>query len=341
VASAAVYFHPLFLEHDTGMHPESSQRLVAARRALVDSGSALEWIEPEAATREMLARIHTPGHIENVRRVAEGGGGHLDWDTVVSPASYDAALHAAGAGVQAVERAVRGGGPAFLLVRPPGHHARSDQGMGFCLFNNIAVAAAHAIAALGLERVLIVDWDVHHGNGTQESFFEDPHVLFFSMHLGHHYPGTGSLNEIGEGEGEGYTGNLPLEHGAGDGAASLFFSRVVEPPALEFDPQLVLVSAGYDSSAGDPLGGLMLSSGAFRWMTGRLTALCDRLGAAGPICFLEGGYDTGLLSSGIVATIQGFSAGPGTLDVAASPSEAAAVELLIRRLAPYWPSLTA
>jgi acetoin utilization deacetylase AcuC-like enzyme len=212
--------------------------------------------------------------------------------------------------------------------------------MGFCLFNNIAVAAAHAVAELGLERILIVDWDVHHGNGTQEMFFDDPRVLFFSMHLGRHYPGTGSLSEIGAGEGVGYTGNLPLEHGSGDAVASLFFSRVVEPVAREFGPQLVLVSAGFDSSAGDPLGGLTLSRAAFRWMSGRLTELCRTTGAVGPICFLEGGYDVGLLSAGIVATIEGFSSGPGTLDVAASAPEAAAVELLARGLAPYWSSLT-
>jgi acetoin utilization deacetylase AcuC-like enzyme len=341
VAPAAVYFHPLFLEHDTGMHPESSQRLVAARRALLAGGLKLDWIEPGAATVEQLARVHTRGHIANVERVAANGGGHLDWDTVVSSASYEAALRAAGAGIQAVERAVEGGDPAFLLVRPPGHHARADQGMGFCLFNNIAVAAAHALAALDVERVLVVDWDVHHGNGTQEMFFDDPRVLFSSMHLGRHYPGTGTLDDVGSGDGVGYTANLPLEHGCGDGAASLFFSRVIEPLAEEFRPQLVLVSAGYDSAAGDPLGGLMLSRAAFRWMSATLTDLCARTGAGGPVCFLEGGYDTGLLSAGIQATIEGFSGGPGTLDVVASPTEAAVVEVLVRRLAPYWPTLTA
>ena len=341
MTQAAVYFHPLFLEHDTGNHPECAERLVVARRRLLDDAPDVEWIEPKPASVEMVGRVHTQEHIETVARVAAAGGGRLDWDTVISPASYDAALLAAGAGVQAVERSLEGKGPAFLLVRPPGHHARPDQGMGFCLFNNIAVAATHALESLGLERVLIFDWDVHHGNGTQEIFYHDPRVVFCSLHLGRHYPGTGSLSETGAGRGEGHTVNLPLDHGAGDGLLPLFFSRVIDPIVDAFVPQSILVSAGYDSSAGDPLGGLTFSRQAFRWMAGTLVEACARHGAAGPVCFLEGGYDMGLLSEGILATIEGLTHGPGTLEKAPQPSEAAVVEVVARRLSTWWPVLSA
>ena len=336
MATADVYFHPIFLEHDTGNHPEGAERLVVSRRELLYGRVAIDWIEPTAADVETVSRVHTPDYIESVRRMADEGGGRLDWDTVVSPASYSAAMHAAGAGVQAVERAVRLGRRAFLLVRPPGHHARRGQGMGFCLFNNVAVAAVHALDELGLKRVLIVDWDVHHGNGTQEIFYDDPRVLYCSLHLGNHYPGTGSLEEIGDGPGIGYTANLPLMYGAGDGAVSAFFSRVIRPLAGAFQPQLVLVSAGYDSADGDPLGGLSLSRGAFRWMADFLSDICLRHRAAGPVCFLEGGYDPRVLADGIEATIEGLTSGAGTLWAEPSAAETAVIDVLVRRLSPYW-----
>jgi acetoin utilization deacetylase AcuC-like enzyme len=336
VATADVYFHPIFLEHDTGNHPEGAERLVVSRRELLQGRVGIDWIEPVAAEVEMVSRVHTPAYIESVRRMADEGGGRLDWDTVVSPASYVAAMHAAGAGIQAVERAVRRERRAFLLVRPPGHHARRGQGMGFCLFNNAAVAAVHALDGLGLKRVLIVDWDVHHGNGTQEMFYDDPRVLYCSLHLGNHYPGTGSVEEIGDGPGIGYTANLPLMYGAGDGAITAFFSRVIRPLADAFGPQLVLVSAGYDSADGDPLGGLSLSNGAFRWMAGVLSEICDRHRAAGPVCSLEGGYDPGVLAAGIEATIEGLTSGPGKMSAEPSAAETAVIDVLVRRLSPHW-----
>jgi acetoin utilization deacetylase AcuC-like enzyme len=175
-----VYYHPLFLEHETGEHPENKRRLSVTLQALLDSGLDVEWITPEPASEAAIARVHDPGYIESVRRIAERGGGWLDSDTAVSAKSYEAATLAAGAGIMAVDRALQTGDKAFMLVRPPGHHACPRQGMGFCLFNNIAVAAAHALESHGLERVLIVDWDVHHGNGTQQMFYTEPRVLFFS-----------------------------------------------------------------------------------------------------------------------------------------------------------------
>ncbi|HZK48842.1 MAG TPA: histone deacetylase [Thermoleophilia bacterium] len=336
MATADVYFHPIFLEHDTGDHPECAERLVVARRRLLQSGMGIEWIEPTPAEVEAVARVHDSAYIRAVHRMADAGGGSLDPDTVVSPLSYSAAMYAAGAGIQAVERALHGGRRSFLLVRPPGHHARREWAMGFCLFNNVAIAAAHALEELGVERVLIVDWDVHHGNGTQEAFYDDPRVLYCSFHLGRHFPGTGSMDEIGVGRGLGYTANLPLMHGAGDGAASAFFSSVIGPLAEAFDPQLVLVSAGYDSGEGDPLGGLRLTREAFRWMSGTLGGMCARSGAAGPVCFLEGGYDTDVLASGIEATIEGLIEGPGEMSAQPTGAEAAAVETLTRRLSAHW-----
>lgn len=336
-----VYFHPIFLQHDTGSHPECAERLVAARQRLLRSDLNIEWVEPRAADVQMVTRVHAPAYVDSVRRLAEAGGGRLDLDSVVSAASYEAALHAAGAGVQAVERAVLDARRSFLLVRPPGHHARHDQGMGFCIFNNIAVAATHALEVLGLQRVLIVDWDVHHGNGTQEAFYEDPRVLYFSLHLGNHYPGTGSLEEIGAGAGIAHTVNLPLRYGAGEGVVSAFFSRVIRPLAHAFEPQLVLVSAGYDSADGDPLGGLLLSSGFFRWMSGSLSDISARSGAAGPVFFLEGGYDMELLAAGIEATIEGLNAGAGYMGGEPTAPETALIDVLVRRLSPYWVSALA
>jgi acetoin utilization deacetylase AcuC-like enzyme len=337
MAATAVYYHPLFLEHDTGDHPESADRLLAVRRRLLASDLAVEWVESGAAPVEAITRVHAPEYVATVRRLAERGGGRLDWDTVVAPASYGAALHAAGAGIQAVEAACAEGRRSFLLVRPPGHHARPDQGMGFCLFNNIAVAAAHALAELDVERVFVFDWDVHHGNGTQEAFYDDPRVLFCGFHMAHHYPGTGAVDETGVGAGTGYTANLPLPHGAGDGAVLAFFTRVVLPLLAAFEPQLVLVSAGYDSLRGDPLGGLALSEDMMRWMAASLKAACDRSGAAGPVCFLEGGYDLGLLADGVVATIAGLGDSvPGEAPAAASAREDRTVDTLVAALAPRW-----
>ncbi len=336
MAVTSVYFHPIFLEHDTGYHPEAAERLVVVKRWLEAGELDLEWITPPRADVADVARVHTRGHIETVERLARGGGGRLDMDTVVSPASFDAALHAVGAGLHATARALGEGTRSFLLVRPPGHHAGRDRGMGFCLFNNIAVAAQYAIEELGVARVLIVDWDVHHGNGTQDVFYDDPRVLFCGFHLGNHYPGTGAIAESGAGDGVGYTVNLPLPHGAGDGAVRAFFSDVLVPLAGEFRPELVLISAGYDSVAGDPLGGLTLSGGAYRWMAGTITGLCESVGAAGPVCFLEGGYDPDRVASAVMRTLEGLRLPPGEISSKLSPRESKALSDLRRTLDATW-----
>jgi acetoin utilization deacetylase AcuC-like enzyme len=283
-----------------------------------------------------IARVHEQGYIDTVRRTAESGGGWLDWDTAVSPHSYEAAVLAAGSGIAAVERALSTGQLAFMLVRPPGHHAMPSRGMGFCLFNNIAVAAAHALEELGLERVLIADWDVHHGNGTQAAFYDDPRVLFFSTHLSPHYPGTGSAREVGSGAGAGFTVNVPLHGDDSDGAVLLAFESLLAPLARAFRPQLILVSSGYDPQKGDPLGGLGLSEAAFQWMAARLLALAQDVGAAGPLCFLEGGYVPHMVAASIVATLKGLGGESPPFERVISNGEREDVLAALENVKPYW-----
>jgi acetoin utilization deacetylase AcuC-like enzyme len=332
----AIDYHPLFMEHETGEHPENKKRVIAAKRALEESGLGLEWVTPEPAPVSAIARVHDREYIDTIREVAEKGGGWMDSDTVVSPKSYDAALLAAGSGLMAVKRALDQGQQAFLLVRPPGHHACRARAMGFCLFNNIAIAAAYAVAELGLERVLIVDWDVHHGNGTQAAFYGDAHVLFFSMHQAGHYPGTGMAREVGSDEGAGFTIDVPLQEGAGDGAVRLAFESLLLPVARAFRPQLVLVSAGYDPQEGDILGGLCFSQDAFQWMAATLSDLCKELEAAGPVCFLEGGYVPDMAAKSIVATVKGLQGEKPEFEKTPSADEKADVREALEEAKPFW-----
>jgi len=336
VKDVAVYYHPLFLKHETGEHPENKQRLVAARQAILDSDLNVEWVTPEPASVEAIARIHERTYIDTVRSTAQGGGGWLDWDTAVSPDSYDAALLAAGAGLEAVERSLADGQRAFMLVRPPGHHACPGKGMGFCLFNNIAVAAAHALEERGLERVMIVDWDVHHGNGTQDAFYDDPRVLFVSIHQGGHYPGTGRTGESGGERAAGSIVNIPLHGGEGDGAVLMTFESLVTPLARAFRPQLMLVSAGYDPQEGDPLGGLRYSEAAFQWMAASLVRLSEEVGAAGPLVFLEGGYVPAMMAASIVATLRGLGGDIPDFERAVTEDERADVLEAIEAVKPHW-----
>jgi acetoin utilization deacetylase AcuC-like enzyme len=336
VTPIAIYYHPVFLEHETGEHPENKNRLVAATRVVKESGLRLEWVTPEPAPVSALTRIHDPDYVEAIRQVAGKGGGWMDMDTLVSPRSFEAALTAAGAGLTAVERALETKQKAFLLVRPPGHHACRSRAMGFCLFNNVAVAAAHALEGLAVGRVLIVDWDVHHGNGTQAAFYGDRRVLFFSMHQAGHYPGTGMAREVGAEEANGFTINVPLQAGSGDGAARLAFDSLLLPVARAFRPELILVSAGYDSQQGDILGGLSFSEDAFRWMAACLSDLGRELGAAGPVCTLEGGYVPEMMARSIVATLRGMQGEKPEFERAASTDEAADVREALEEARPYW-----
>jgi acetoin utilization deacetylase AcuC-like enzyme len=208
--------------------------------------------------------------------------------------------------------------------------------MGFCLFNNIAVAATYALDELGLERVLIVDWDVHHGNGTQATFYGDPRVLFFSTHLAGHFPGTGMAREVGSGEGAGYTVNVPLQAGEGDGAVLLAFKSLLTPLAKAFQPQLVLVSAGYDAQEGDPLGGLRFSQTSFQWMAAYLAGLSQEIGASGPLCFLEGGYVPEMMTASVIATLRGLAGEIPPFERVVSDDERADVRETLEELKPFW-----
>ena len=320
---AALYRSPVFREHDTGAHVENASRLVAIDAELeqLDLLRDRPEIPFEPATDESLALVHDPRYIAGVRQFAADGGGWLDADTAVSPRSVDAAALAAGAGIAAVDaalddRARRG----FVLARPPGHHATPTRGMGFCLFNTVAVAAAHALDR-GLDRVLIVDWDVHHGNGTQDAFYDTDRVLFASVHQWPLYPGTGAASERGSGRGEDYTINLPLAAGADDRTYEDVFDRVILPAAAAYRPQLVLISAGFDAHAHDPLGGMRLTERGFGDLARRVVRIAEEHAEGRVVAFLEGGYDPPALAASVVATLAAFDADDASLRGGAPRSE--------------------
>ncbi|HZH03637.1 MAG TPA: histone deacetylase [Myxococcaceae bacterium] len=294
----------LFLEHLTGPeHPESPSRLEAALHALEPPPAGAKMSAPaREATRDELLRVHTPRYVDGVLAY-RGRAGAIDPETPLSERSVEAALLAAGACVELTEALTEGRAEnGFALVRPPGHHAESDRGMGFCVFNNVAVAAAHALAR-GLRRILIVDWDVHHGNGTQEIFFESPQVLFFSVHQERLFPETGAVTETGRGVGEGFKVNVPLPPGSGDreylGAWDAFLPR-----AEAFRPQLVLVSAGFDAHAGDFMSALNVSTDGYVALCGRVKALARQCAEGRLGLVLEGGYDLQSLADSVRACVD-------------------------------------
>jgi acetoin utilization deacetylase AcuC-like enzyme len=294
-----LYNDPCFLAHETGDHPERAERIRGVESRLRANGLAQRCQRPswEPVARRRLNRVHSPAYIEEVRAIAKSGGGELDSETIVSPASYDAALLAAGAVTDAAERLVRGEDRrALCLVRPPGHHAVVGQGMGFCLFNNVAIGALAAIEDLGLKRVLIVDWDIHHGNGTQACFWEDPRVGFLSIHRWPFYPNTGAEDEIGGGAGLGYTVNLPVEFGTPrDEILDIFHAALVEF-AAKVEPQLVFISAGFDAHRLDPIGNLGLETEDFATLTDNVLDVADRYASGRVVSVLEGGYNPEILT---------------------------------------------
>jgi acetoin utilization deacetylase AcuC-like enzyme len=299
-----------FAEHQTPPgHPECPER------AEVMDVIASEWrrkggevVAPREATREQLARVHDS---EYLRRIAETAGSAtaLDPDTYTSPESHEVALLAAGAAVDAVERVLGGKHQrAFALVRPPGHHAERHRAMGFCFYNNVAVAAAHA-RSMGAERVAIVDYDVHHGNGTQHMFETDPSVLYLSTHQYPYYPGTGAADEIGRGQGRGFTVNIPLEVGATDDDYRVVFDEIVVPVLLRFAPDLVLVSAGFDAHERDPLAGMRLTATAFEAMTAALCQVAEECCGGRIMAVTEGGYNLRALAESMQAAVDALGSG--------------------------------
>ena len=299
---------PVYEEHDAGaFHPERPERLRAILSQLDETGLTDEVtpITPSPASEQWIASVHSQDHIDLVREMAASGGGTLDPDTRVSPRSFDAALLAAGGLLTAVDAAAAGTvGNALALVRPPGHHATPTRGMGFCLFNNAAIAARYAQQKHGLERILIIDWDVHHGNGTQDAFYDDGTVLYFSTHQYPHYPGTGSAAEQGAGAGKGATINVPLPAGSGDAEYLQAFRSKLLPAADEFAPDLVLISAGFDAHYADPLSSQEVSVEGFAAMTGfAMTIACKHSGGR-LVSTLEGGYELTSLADSVEAHLR-------------------------------------
>jgi acetoin utilization deacetylase AcuC-like enzyme len=304
-----LYRDPLFLKHDTGRHPENADRLRSILTQLDKAGLIKRCTAGtyQPLSEEAITKIHSEKQLLQIKQVAEHGGGHIDADTVVSPDSFQVALAAAGACVAAVDAVLRGKErTALCLVRPPGHHATPTQSMGFCLFNNIALAAQHALTAHGLNRVLIVDWDVHHGNGTQDIFYESPQVLFFSIHRYGHgfYPGTGAENETGRGKGLGFTRNVPILYGTPRKDYHARFTTALEKAADKIKPELVLVSAGFDAHIRDPIGSLGLEAEDFVTLTRQVLEVAKTHAHGRLISCLEGGYHLEALAESVQAHLE-------------------------------------
>jgi acetoin utilization deacetylase AcuC-like enzyme len=302
-----LYYDSRFLDHDTGNHPERPSRLRQIALRLESTGLMTQCTRPawEPATRARLEHVHEPGYIESVQAMAARGGGHLDADTAVSPASFDVARLAAGAACDAVDRVMAGEDKtALCLVRPPGHHALAERGMGFCLFSNVAIAASVARDEHELDRVLIVDWDVHHGNGTQDVFYADGRVGFFSIHRWPFYPGTGDAEETGTGAGVGTTVNLPVAFGTPRQTYRETFASELEKFAANFRPQLILISAGFDSHRADPIGSLELEVEDFAELTKIVHNVAAVHAEGRVVSVLEGGYNPPVLAECVEAHVR-------------------------------------
>jgi acetoin utilization deacetylase AcuC-like enzyme len=302
-----LYSDPLFLEHKTGGHPERPERLVQIVRQLQRTGLDQRCVRPawSPVSNERLARVHDLGYAATIEHFAHLGGGRIEADTVMSGASYDVALLAAGAACDAVDRLLRGEDcQALCLVRPPGHHALQSGAMGFCLFNNVAIAARAAIADGGLDRVLVVDWDVHHGNGTQDAFYADEQVGFLSIHRWPFYPGTGDEDERGTSAGQGFTRNLPVQYGTPREAYLEHFRNELEKFAAKVRPQLVLISAGFDAHREDPIGSLDLEIEDFQALTRYVLDVAEVHAGGRVVSLLEGGYNTGILAGCVEAHLR-------------------------------------
>ncbi|HWH12345.1 MAG TPA: histone deacetylase [Solirubrobacteraceae bacterium] len=311
MARAVYLSHPASLAHATGPHPERPARITAIEDELGRRG----WLgfdrrRSPAVDRDLVEAVHTPAHVDRIERLAAAGGAQLGLDTVVSPGSFEAALRAAGGAVALVDELLDGSAATGISVhRPPGHHATRGQAMGFCLFNNVAVAARAALRRDEVDRVLIVDWDVHHGNGTNDLFGATDEVMYVSIHESPLYPGTGPASDRGSGAGTGFTVNLPVGAGSGDEVFCSLVDDVVCDVARGYSPQLVLVSAGYDAHVADPLAGCRVTEAGFAAMTATMRRLCEELGVPLGVV-LEGGYALDALAGSVAATMEAMVGDP-------------------------------
>lgn len=346
--SLAIIKDDRYLDHDAGAgHPESPERLRVIHELIGMEFGGLPVIAPRLAAEEELALVHEMSYIRKVAETAGKAHSRLDPDTGLSARSYEVARLAVGGllnGIDALLQTPNSGlrtlNSIFAFVRPPGHHAESARGMGFCLFNNVAIAARYAQKRYGLERILIVDWDLHHGNGTQRVFYDDPAVLFFSSHQYPYYPGSGGVEEVGSGKGEGYTVNAPFPVGFGDAGYIHVYSNLLKPIALEYRPELVLVSAGFDPYVRDPLGGMEVTGEGFGALAAIVRAIADESCPGRLLLSLEGGYNPEGLRSGVRAVIDsllGRSAPPR--GKTASRAEEQAARRIIDVHKQYWRSL--
>jgi acetoin utilization deacetylase AcuC-like enzyme len=334
-----VYSDPASERHVNGLAgveaPERFPAALAGAEEAELAGARVEWRPCDPADRDVLASVHAPAYLDHLEEISAAGGGFLSLDTGLDGDSWEVARLASGAACSAVESALYGEA-AFAIARPPGHHAGRATGMGFCLLNHAAVAAEFA-RSRGIGRVAILDWDVHHGNGTQDIFYADGEVLYLSAHQSPFYPGTGWAEEVGEGEGRGTTVNVPLPAGSGEGVYAAAFAGIFLPVLREFGPALVLISAGYDAHRNDPLGGMALEDASFGRFAAALASVAREIGAPPPAIIMEGGYNLEALKGGVAATILGTEGEEETAWEEAG--DAAPVEAARRTLAPFWESL--
>ncbi|MEW6201891.1 MAG: histone deacetylase [bacterium] len=321
---SGIIYSDRYLDHDTGTHVECADRLIAIRRALEGASwnKELRWLEPRKAEISQIAAIHDIDYIEQIQRICERTTGlrYLNPDTAVSPQSYDVALLAAGGVLTGVDAVIGSSLDAFFaLVRPPGHHAERGDPLGFCLFNNIAVGARYAQEQHGVERIFILDWDVHHGNGTMHSFEDDSTVFFASFHQYPHYPGTGRVSDVGKGDGTGFTLNFPMPSGSADADYLFLMEAIVATVIRKFQPQLLLISAGFDAHREDPLSGIMLTEGGYSAM---MEIAASAAGLDCPVgLVLEGGYNLHTLSSSAAAVVETLLGHHAPYSAASAPSK--------------------
>ncbi len=318
--NAAVIYDPVFLKHDTGDHPENAKRLeaIVGRLKRMGTWDELLHVKPRAASISELKLVHTESLIARVKDLAASGGGMIDPDTVVSKDSFEAALYAAGGSINALEAVFQGqASTAFALVRPPGHHATASRAMGFCLFNNVAVAAKYALTTLNIPKVAIIDWDVHHGNGTQDIFEGEDRVCYVSLHEWPHYPGTGKASDTGAGN----LVNIPLPAGCGDSEYLRAISEIVIPAVKRFKPEIILVSAGFDGHWADPLASMKLTVSGYASITHLILQLADGVCSGRLAIVLEGGYNLTALAGSVKAVFDTLLGKSEVQDILGLPPE--------------------